>query len=344
MSRAEVPPPPNAPRGRWAPSPSGLLHVGSARTALAAWASARAAGGSFLWRLEDLDPPRVVPGAGEAALEDLAWLGLDWDEGPDRGGPVGPYAQSERFGLYDEALERLAAAGRLFPCRRSRRDLQALATAPHGAPGLPPYPASFRPERLEPGWFEALRGAAAGTGGIGAALRFRVDPETVTFTDRLQGEITEDVAARVGDFVLQRRDGLFAYQLAVVVDDLVMGVTEVVRATDLLASTGRQIQLGRALLEAGFEGPRPTYGHVPMVLTPEGEKLSKRDGALTLRHLRRAGIAPEQLTGYLAASLGLLEAPKALTPRELLPFFAWDRLSRDDHRLPEDLQARLLRL
>src|SRR4051794_21543839 len=139
--------------GRYAPSPTGMIHAGNARTALAAWLSVRSRGGTFVWRVEDLDGPRVVPGMAEAQMADLAWLGLDWDEGPDVGGPFTPYAQSERSAVYEEALRRLAAAGRLFPCRLSRRDLQAMASAPHGAEETP-YPASLRPRELASGWFE----------------------------------------------------------------------------------------------------------------------------------------------------------------------------------------------
>jgi len=340
------------PRGRWAPSPSGLLHVGNARTALLAWLAARAGGGTFVFRLEDLDPPRTVPGAAEAGQVDLAWMGLDWDEGPGRGGPHAPYEQSRRSHVYEAALARLARADRLFPCRRSRKDLAELATAPHGAAGAAggdshpsPYPASLRPRKLPPDWFEAHRRGERGE----AALRFRVHDRPVTFTDRLVGPVTERVDETVGDFVLKRRDGLYAYQLAVVVDDLAMGIDEVVRGRDLLASTARQIQLIEAL-----GGTPPTYTHVPLMLNARGEKLSKRDGGLTLASLRERGVAPERLVGYLAVSLGLLDAPRpgdgppAVHPRQLLPHFAapgraWARMPREDQRLPEDLGAELAR-
>lgn len=298
--------------GRFAPSPTGLLHVGSARTALVAWLSARHAGGRFIWRIEDLDPPRTVAGTDEAALEDLVWLGLDWDEGPGRGGPHAPYRQSERGAFYEAALDRLAAAGRLFPCRRSRRDLQELASAPHGASGLPPYPPALRPKPLPEGWLDHLRTQKH----PGAALRFRIADGPTTFTDRLVGAQTETVSETVGDFVLKRRDGLYAYQLAVVVDDLAMGVTEVVRGMDLLDSTARQIQLIKAL-----GGTPPAYAHVPLVLNAEGEKLSKRDAGLTLRELREAGIRPEAVVGALAQSLGLAETAEPVAARALVERF-----------------------
>ncbi len=312
------------PRGRFAPSPTGLLHVGSARTALAAWLSARRRGGAFVWRIEDLDPPRAVAGTAEAALEDLRWLGLDWDEGPDVGGPHAPYVQSERSALYEAALHRLAEAGRLFPCRRSRKDLREIASAPHGGSGLPPYPASLRPSALAPDWLDRL-GAHPD-----AALRFLVRDGAVTFEDWVQGVVTETVSETTGDFVLKRRDGLYAYQLAVVVDDLAMGVTEVVRGADLLDSTARQVQLLEAL-----GGTVPAYAHLPLVLSAEGEKLSKRDAGLTLRSLREAGVAPEALVGALAHSLGLSDAPKPVSAAALVARFEWSRVRRDPWRLPE---------
>ncbi len=325
-----MPLPLHPPRGRYAPSPTGHLHVGNARTALAAWLSVRSRGGRFVWRLEDLDPPRVIPGVAAAQLADLAWLGLDWDEGPDAGGPFAPYVQSQRSELYEEALRRLAAAGRLFPCRVSRRDLAAIASAPHGAEEVP-YPAALRPRELDPGWF------ARGEGMRDAAIRFRVDAEPVSFVDRVQGPITERVDLAVGDFVLRRRDGLWAYQLAVVVDDLAMEIDEVVRGADLLASTARQIQLIRAL-----GGEPPAYAHVPLLLDSGGGKLSKRDASLTLGSLRAAGVRPEALTGYLAHSLGLLDRPEPCRPADLVAAFAWERIGRADQRLPADLAALLL--
>lgn len=324
---------PSTVRGRYAPSPTGLLHVGNARTALVAWLSVRQQQGRFIWRLEDLDPPRVQAGAAEAAERDLAWLGLTWDEGPAQGGPAAPYVQSERYRHYEAALQRLVEQDRLFPCRRSRKDLQELASAPHGNGGLPPYPKHWRPRRLAPGWFEAF---SCNNGRPDAALRFRVAEQAVTFADRVQGTITESVEETVGDFVLKRRDGLYAYQLAVVVDDLLMDVTEVVRGADLLDSTARQIQLIEAL-----GGTPPAYAHVPLVLNEQGEKLSKRDEGLTLGSLQAAGVRPEQLVGYLAFSLGLIEVPTHLSAQELIPHFNWEKLTREDWSLPSRFADRL---
>ena len=315
------------PRGRYAPSPTGLLHVGNARTALVTWLSVRARGGTFVWRLEDLDPPRIVAGAAEAAITDLAWLGLDWDEDPEAGGPFAPYVQSERSEIYEAALRILLEAGRLFPCTLSRKELSSISSAPHPGDEEAPYPASARPTSLAPGWYDRLQA------GGGAALRFRVSDDAVRFVDRVHGEIEERVA---GDFVLKRRDGLYAYQLAVAVDDWLMRIDEVVRGADLLGSTARQIQLLEAL-----GARRPSHAHVPMVLTNEGEKLSKRDDALTLRSLRESGVRAPQLVGYLAWSLGLLDQPVAVPASDLVASFTWSRIPPEDWRLPTDFIDRV---
>ncbi|MBI5505392.1 MAG: tRNA glutamyl-Q(34) synthetase GluQRS [Deltaproteobacteria bacterium] len=327
-----------APRGRWAPSPTGLLHIGNARTALAAWLSVRQRGGAFVWRVEDIDAPRTVAGMAEAAVEDLAWLGLDWDEDPARGGPYAPYAQSQRSLVYEAALRVLAKRGRLFPCRLSRRDLIDMASAPHAedehqaGEEEPPYPAHARPADLEPGWYDRLSSGEA-------ALRFAVDAGVVRFVDRLYGAIDERVDRSVGDFVLKRRDGLYAYQLAAVVDDWTMEIDEVVRGADLLGSTARQIQLLEAL-----GARRPVYAHVPLVVGAGGEKLSKRDASITLRSLREQGAAPWQVVGYLAWSLGIVDRPMAATARELVSEFSWSRIAPGEWRLPGDLLARLREL
>ncbi|MDB5098213.1 MAG: gltX [Cyanobacteria bacterium RYN_339] len=288
-------------RGRYAPSPTGELHLGNARTALAAWLGTRAANGTFVMRVEDLDPPRVIPGAEARLLDDLAWLGIDWDEGP--------YRQSERLPLFAEALDRLE--GRVFGCKCTRAELKQLASAPHGVDG-PVYPGTCR---------------EGGLPALGCALRFRVAPGEVCFDDLVAGSVCQDVAGQVGDFVVRRADGLFAYQLAVVVDDALMGINQVVRGHDLLDSTARQIQLQEAL---GF--PRPAYAHVPLVLDAEGNRLAKRDRATAIRDLREAGVPAERLIGLLGWSLGLLPAPTPVAARELVAAFAWNRLETSPWR------------
>lgn len=286
---------------RLAPSPTGDLHLGHARAFLAAWAAARQAGGRVLLRIEDLDAPRVVPGAAERQMADLAWLGLDWD------GPV--LRQSARTAYYALVLAQLAAQGHVFACYQSRQDVARAATAPHGADGVPPYPLALRPPH-------PMAPADLATHPE-AAIRFWVPPGLVAFTDLLQGPQSQDVAADVGDFVLRRRDGLFAYQLAVVADDAAQGVTHVVRGADLLPSTARQIQLYHALGK-----PVPAFGHVGLVLNPHGQKLSKRDGAVGLAALRQAGIQPQVIVGWLAATLGLgLGQP--CSPAQVAARFGW---------------------
>ena len=313
--------------GRFAPSPTGDLHLGSALAALGAWAHARSRGGRFVWRVEDLDGPRAVPGAAGRQLEDARWLGLDWDEGPDVGGPHGPYRQSGRAAVYDAALGRLARAGRLFPCRVSRADLREVASAPHGP--LPPYPAALRPADLPPDWFDDPAARAD------AALRFRVAPGAVTWDDGVLGAQRQDVAAEVGDVVLRRRDGVTAYQLAVVVDDLAMGVTEVVRGQDLVDSTARQVQIIEAL-----GGAVPTYAHLPLVVGPDREKLSKSDGSLTVRALRRSGVASRALVGWLAETLGQGNRGP-LAPAEVAATFDLGRVPPGPVVVPDDLVSRL---
>ncbi|MEO1087312.1 MAG: glutamate--tRNA ligase family protein, partial [Acidobacteriota bacterium] len=251
-----------------------------------------------------------------------------------RGGPRGPYEQSGRAEHYEAALRRLADDGRLFPCHRTRRELRDIASAPHG-PGGSAYPAHLRPADLKPDWFSVFVDAEPGS--RAAALRFRVEPGVVTFQDGLFGAVSQDVAEEVGDFVLKRRDGLYAYQLAVIVDDLAMGVSEVVRGVDLLDSTARQIQLIEAL-----GGVAPAWIHVPLIVDADGEKLSKRHESLTLLSLRAAGVGPEQLTGYLAHSAGLLDRVRPCRPRDLVESFDWTRVSRRSWTLPDDIVQRLL--
>jgi glutamyl-tRNA synthetase len=293
-------------RGRFAPSPTGPIHLGTARTALVAWLAARARGGALVLRVEDLDAPRVRPGALERMLDDLRWLGLDWDEGPDVGGPLGPYVQSQRLARYDEAISTLEARGHLFRCTCSRKEIESVASAPHGEDG-PLYPGTCRrapshPERP-------------------AALRFRLE-RTEGFVDAVRGPIPAGLGA--GDFVVRRADGVYAYQLAVVVDDLAMRITEVVRGDDLLGSTPRQIALARAL---GAEPP--AYAHVPLVLGPDGQRLAKRHGGATIADQREAGASPERLIGRLARSLGLRHDDRPVQALELVEGFSLASLARE---------------
>ncbi len=318
-------------RGRFAPSPTGPLHLGNARTALLSWLDARALGGRYLVRIEDLDRPRVRPGLEARILDELAWLGLDWDEGPDVGGPRGPYRQSERLDRYREALERLREAGLVYPCFCSRAEVAAAALAPHG-PGDdgPRYPGTCRDLSAAERTRLARRRAPA--------WRFRVPGGAVAFGDRRQGPWSVDVAAEVGDFVVARADGIPSYQLAVVVDDAAMRVTDVVRGDDLLPSAARQILLHRAL---GHEPPR--FAHVPLVVGPDGERLAKRHGALSLGELRDRGADPRAVCGLLAALSGLASPGACCSPRDLAPGFLLERVPAAPARLDPALAAGLAR-
>ncbi len=302
-----------APRGRYAPSPTGEIHLGNAATALFAWLSVRAAGGALVLRMEDLDRPRVRSGAAERILADLAWLGLDWDEGPDRGGPHAPYEQSRRRAEYEAAFERLRAAGRVYPCFCSRRDVAASASAPQDPADEVRYPGTCR--HLDPE--EAERRLAAGRPG---AFRFRVDEgDDPPFDDLVLGRLR---LGTPGDFVVRRADGTPAYQLAVVVDDAAMGITEAVRGSDLLSSTPRQILLYRAL---GLSPP--VFGHVPLLLGPDGVRLSKRHAGTSLAEMRDAGLAPERVVGWIARLAGLRPDDRPIAARDLVAGFSLRTLS-----------------
>jgi glutamyl-tRNA synthetase len=293
-------------RGRYAPSPTGALHLGNLRTALLAWLFARTRGGEFVLRIEDLDRPRVVPGASEQMLADLRWLGLDWDEGPDVGGPYAPYTQSERQTIYTEHLQRLDKTGLIYPCYCSRAEIARAASAPHGEEG-PRYPGTCRNlSNAQRRRYEAE--------GRRPALRLRVaDERVVAFTDVLAGPVSQHVQQAVGDFILRRSDGIFAYQFAVVVDDGLMRINQIVRGSDLLSSTARQILLFEAL---GF--PIPTFAHVPLWLDSSGQRLSKRIQSAGLAPLRAANATPEQIIGQLAASYNLVAPSETISAVQLM--------------------------
>jgi glutamyl-tRNA synthetase len=286
-------------RTRFAPSPTGDLHLGSAWTALASWRLARAAGGATVLRMEDIDTPRVVRGSAARIKEDLEWLGLDWDEGPAEGGPHAPYTQSERAGIYDQALAQLTRAGLVYPCDCSRAEIARVASAPHAGEEVV-YPGTCRdaPKNRE------MKRAQA--------LRLRVPHgATVAFDDLVRGHVEQRVDLSVGDFVLRRGDGVYAYQLVVAIDDAAMRISHVVRADDLLPSTARQILLMRLLGTA--ERDIPTYAHVPLVVAPDGDRLAKRVGSATIRELRARGVLAAEIKDELGRGLGLVtgEEPPA---------------------------------
>jgi glutamyl-tRNA synthetase len=272
-------------RGRFAPSPTGRLHLGNARSALLGWLQARAASGQFLLRVEDLDRARCRPQYVDDLMRDMEWLGLTWD------GPV--LFQSARDEVYRDALARLEQEGLVYPCFCTRAEIARAASAPHGlSEEGPRYPGTCA--RLS----SAERSERSRT--RTPAYRFRTPPGEVRFVDGLQGPYSQDVAAVVGDFVVRRNDGVASYQLAVVVDDAATGITHVLRGEDLLSSTPRQLQLYAALRLTA-----PGFFHVPLVLGEDGKRLAKREGAFALAELRERGLPAQRVLGVLAAWSGL---------------------------------------
>ena len=293
--------------GRFAPSPSGRMHMGNLWSCLLAWLAARSVGGGMVLRLEDLDPDRCRPEYCDQVMRDLEWLGLDWD-----GEPV---YQSKRTEVYRQAFQRLEQQDIIYPCFCTRAERLA-ASAPHRSDGAAVY--DGRCGRLTEAEREELSRTRR------PAWRVRVPEQVIAFRDLLQGDYKEDLKQDCGDFILRRSDGVFAYQLAVVVDDAAMGVTQVVRGSDLLSSTPRQLWLQERL-----SLPHPEYGHLPLLLAPDGRRLAKRDRDLELGRLQEKYTAPE-LVGRLAFAAGLTDRPEAISPRELLPLFSWEKLPRED--------------
>ncbi len=277
------PPARGRPVGRLAPTPTGELHLGHGRTFWAAWKRVRRAGGTLIFRVEDLDAARCRPEFVQGMAEDLRWLGLDWDEGPDEGGPHAPYVQSLRLEWFRDVWLRLQRTGLIYPSPHSRKDVERALGAPHEGEEEAVFPAALRP--------------AAGTWGNAAEpgavnWRFRVpEGELIAFSDAFAGPQEFEGGTDFGDFLVWRKDGFPSYELAVVADDHAMGVTEVTRGADLLVSTARQLLLYRAL---GWEPP--SHAHAPLMRDEKGRRLAKRDGARSLRQLRESGVRPSDLT------------------------------------------------
>ncbi len=314
-------------RGRFAPSPTGRLHLGSASTALCAWLAARRNAGTFVLRIEDIDRPRVIAGSASQMIEDLRWLGIDWDEGPDLGGRFAPYEQAKRTHLYDASLHELSARGFTYPCDCSRRDIASAASAPHLEDDGPIYPGTCRARSMdEPRSFKRP-----------PAIRLAVPDQTVSFIDAIQGPMSSRVSQDTGDFVIQRADGIHAYQLAVVVDDIAMAISEVVRGADLITSTARQIVLGQML-----GAPARSYAHTPLVVNPDGTRLAKRAQGLGIEDYRRAGADPRILITEIAKALRLAQPHETLvSTSQLIARFSWERIPRGPISLDPDVLTRL---
>lgn len=306
--------------GRFAPSPTGRMHLGNVAASLFAWLSVRSQGGRLVLRIEDLDDrARSGPWA-ELLMDDLRWLGLEWDEGP--------YFQTDRLDLYEDALQRLDGLGLVYPCFCTRAELHA-ASAPHASDGTPVYAGTCRglmPEQVterllaRPPAMRLKVPAACGQDAPATAPQApaALSSRMVKFTDRTYGEYVEDLARECGDFLVCRSDGVFAYQLAVVVDDAAMGVTEVVRGCDLLGSTARQLYLQDVL---GYG--HPEYAHVPLLVAPDGRRLSKRDRDLDMGELRKRFDSADELLGRLAFALGLRADSAPCSAEALAEHFDW---------------------
>ena len=276
-------------RGRIAPSPSGRLHLGHGATFLTAAARAAGAGGTLIYREDDLDRDRCKPEFTQAALNDLHWLGIEWNEGPDRGGPNAPYAQSARLGLYKDAFEDLRRKGLVYPCSCTRSEVARALSAPHPLDEEPVYPGTCRPDT--PTIFKTPRS--------GINWRFRIPVrEMLSFTDLAQGQQSAVAREDFGDFLIWRKDDFPSYQLASAVDDALMGITEIVRGCDLITSTFRQLLIWRAL-----EHPEPAFYHCPLLTDASGKRLAKRDDALSIHSLRSLGRTASDLISEIRNNL-----------------------------------------
>ena len=315
----------SAVKGRFAPTPSGNMHLGNALCYLLAWLSARAQGGGIVLRFEDTDLPRMAPGAVEQTLSDLLWLGLSWDEGPAPEERGGTYFQSCRTPVYDRFFDELRARGAVYPCFCSRRDVR-LAAAPHEEDRAAVYPGTCR--SLSPAEAaERMKTRAP-------AWRLRLEDERVSFRDRLRGELSCEILRAYGDFPIRRADGVYCYQFTAALDDALMGVSEVLRSRDLLSSAPWQVYLQRLF---GFTPP--VFVHIPLLLDEKGRRLAKRKRALSIAELRRH-CAPEEIVGTLAFLAGLQDAPRPRAAAELTGLYAPEKLPREDIVLPEGLFPR----
>lgn len=298
-------------KGRFAPSPSGRMHLGNVYSAVLSWLSAKSQGGEWILRIEDLDRQRCKPEYAAQLEDDLLWLGLKWDEGGSAGGPNGPYYQSRRNEIYQNELEKLRSKGLLYPCYCTRADIMA-SSAPHSSDGQVIYGGHCRnlsnSQRIE---LEKERKPAT---------RLMVEDAEICFADEHYGWQCFNLARDCGDFIVQRADGNFAYQLAVVADDALMGVTEVVRGCDLLTSTPQQIYLYRLL---GYNVPQ--FAHVPLLMSKDGHRLAKRDKGTDMGTLRQ-NYTPEELLGLIANFAGIVDRPADISLRELTDEFGWNKV------------------
>ena len=301
--------------GRFAPSPTGAQHLGNARTYLLAYWSARSSGSRLVLRIEDIDSPRVKPWAVQQAIDDLRWLGIDWDEGPDVGGSHGPYLQTQRVELYRDALTQLIQSNRVFPCTCTRKDIAEAGSAPHFDHEPAVYPGTCA------GWQAGDAIPESGT----FSWRFRAGTEELEFDDIVLGKHRCVPATALGAFPITQKNGQPSYQLAVVVDDGAMGVTEVVRGNDLIASTFRQIELFQSL-----DLPIPKFAHVPLVLGADGQRLAKRHGDTRLSQYREQGFCADEIVTWAARTTGMYDSEEPVTAKAMIGHFDWSQLEPED--------------
>ena len=320
-------------RGRFAPSPTGRMHLGNVFCALLSWLSAKSQGGEWVLRIEDLDPQRSREEYALQLMDDLQWLGLPWD-----GEPVW---QSQRGHIYEEYLRHLTEMGLTYPCHCTRADIMA-TQAPHETDGRVVYKGTCRPRDIDAigaiGAIDSIGSIDSTIRTVPATTRLIVPDRTIPFTDGHYGPHPLNLAEHCGDYIVRRKDGAWAYQLAVVVDDALMGITEIVRGRDLLLSSPQQIHLRELLF-----GERKTdsltthhppltvnFFHHPLLCNAEGQRLCKRDKSMDLGHLRNKGTTSQEIIGLLAHLASLTDTPAPITPAELLPLFSWDKVPTED--------------
>ena len=326
------------PVGRFAPSPTGLIHLGNAWTFFIAWLASRSSYGKMILRIEDIDPERSRKKWIDEIVKDLTWLGLDWDEGPDTGGIHAPYLQSERFAYYGKMLDKLKRMRKVYPCFCTRKELREVAGAPHGiSTGIgyrgAPYPGTCRyltpqqqNEKFLSGQKASLR-LLCSNGEAGRRL----------FSDLISGLQSSTLEESGGDFVLLRSDGVWAYQLAVVCDDIAMGINQVIRGNDILGSTFRQLELYRL-----FDAVPPQFAHVPLICDSNGDRLAKRHKSLSISAIRERGVAPEELVGWFAWQAGLQERATPILPKQIVDKLRkaegipWEKLNRKFINIPDN--------
>ncbi|SHI65700.1 tRNA glutamyl-Q(34) synthetase GluQRS [Halodesulfovibrio aestuarii] len=316
-------------KGRFAPSPTGYMHLGNAWSFLVCWLAARAKNGRLVLRIEDIDPDRSKPEFVDGIIEDLKWLGLDWDEGVDIGGEYEPYTQSESTLLYSRVIEALQKDGLVYPCYCTRKELRSLASAPH----LSDYGSAYPELCLHLSEEERGEREAAGRR---SSMRLHCEKTEIGFTDALHGDCCMSWKECGGDFPLKRSDGVFAYQLAVVVDDMRQGITQVVRGEDILHCTPRQVYLYEL-----FGCTPPEYIHLPLVVDHEGERLAKRHRHFELCKMREDGISAEAVVGYLAYLGGLTPTCQKMSVRKLLDTFSIGQINTNALQLEKDVIERL---